>query len=54
MTTDKITTITDFEHQKLLGEEYNSMKKFDEFLKLPDFTTLSDAKMRTDQIVGLF
>ena len=33
----KITAIADFEHQKLSVEEYNSMKKFDEFLKLSEF-----------------
>ena len=37
MAIGKVTAIADFEHQKLLVEEYNFKKKFDEFLKLSEF-----------------
>lgn len=37
MAISKITTVADFEHQKLSVEEYDSMKKLDDFLKLSDF-----------------
>lgn len=44
MANSKITTVADFEHEKLSVEEYDSMKKFDDFLKLSDFFHVEQCK----------
>ena len=37
MVISKLTAIVDFKHRKISMEEFDSLKKFDEFLKLSEF-----------------